>query len=237
MRLVLLLTAVLLQAASFDAASIKRSDSPPGSSGIDTDIGLLRGHNVTLKRCISGAYGIPEAQILGGPKWIGEQRYEIVARTQEHLGDQGLMELLQTLLADRFRLVLHHETQLVSGYALTVAKSGLKATPSDPDARSSTNSSRTGIDAKGATMVRLAMKLSAALGQPVTDATGIDGKFDLSLKWVPDEMAAKGTGSTATDQGPSLFTALQEQVGLKLEARKMPVDVVVIDQAEPPSEN
>src|SRR5258708_5088808 len=97
----LVLTAILLQAASFDAASIKPSDAPNGnSSGIDTDNGLLRAHNVTLKRCITGAYGLPEAQILGGPKWIDDLRYEIVAKTSERSGEHGLMDMLQDLLAD-----------------------------------------------------------------------------------------------------------------------------------------
>src|SRR5580692_11696197 len=100
--ILLFVAALLLHAASFDAASIKPSDAPNGnSSGIDTDNGLLRAQNVTLKRCINGAYGLPEAQILGGPKWIDELRYEIVAKTSEHAGENGLMVMLQDLLADR----------------------------------------------------------------------------------------------------------------------------------------
>ena len=138
-----LFTAVLLQAASFDAASIKPSDAPNGSSsGVETQIGLVRANNVTLKRCINGAYGLPEAQILGGPKWIDELRYEIMAKTSERAGDDRLMVMLQDLLADRFQLKLHHETRAVSGYELTLAKGGVKAAPSEPGTESSTDTSK-----------------------------------------------------------------------------------------------
>jgi len=241
MRIVLglLLTSMLVQAASFDAASIKPSDAPNGnSSGIDPDPGLLRAHNVTLKRCSTGAYGVPEAQILDGPKWIDELRYEIVARTTGRAGENGLMVMLQDLLADRFQLKLHHETRTVSGYELTLAKGGIKATPSQPDTSASSDMSKHGgrMDAKAYSMSRLALKLADILGAPVSDLTNTSGNFDFSLRWVPDEVQAKATSSDAS-QGPSLFTALQEQLGLKLEARKVPVDVLVIDHAEPPSEN
>jgi len=235
----LLLTAILLQAASFDAASIKPSDAPNGnSSGIETEIGLLRAHNVTLKRCITGAYGVPEAQILGGPKWLDELRYEIMARTTERAGDDELSVMLQSLLADRFQLKLHHETRTVSGYELTLAKGGIKATPSQPDTAATTNLNKHGgrMDAKACSMWRLVLKLSDILGVPVSDATNTKENFDFSLRWVPDEVQAKAASSDAS-QGPSLFTALQEQLGLKLEARKVPVDVLVIDHAELPSEN
>ena len=228
---------MLLQAASFDVASIKPSDAGRGSSGIDTDNGLLRAHNVTLKRCITGAYGVPEAQIVGGPKWMDELRFEIVARADHPAGDHELSSMLQTLLADRFKLSLHHETQTISGYALTVARTGIKANPSPSDAGSSTNSSRGRIDAKACSMSRLVLKLSAVLGVPVADMTEETRQFDFTLQWVPDEMQAKAGAAADVPQGPSLFTALQEQLGLKLESRKVPVDVLVIDHAEPPSEN
>jgi uncharacterized protein (TIGR03435 family) len=236
----LLLTAFLLQAASFDAASIKPSDAPNGdSSGIETQIGLVRAHNVTLKRCITGAYGLPEAQIVGGPKWIAELRYEIVAKTSERAGDDRLMVMLQDLLTDRFQLKLHHETRTVSGYELTLAKGGVKATPSDPGTESSTDTSKHGgrMDAKACSMSRLALKMADILGAPVSDMTNVSGNFDFALRWVPDDMQAKSGASSDIPAGPTLFTALQEQLGLKLEARKVPVDVLVIDRAELPSEN
>jgi len=234
------LTALVLQAASFDAASIKPSDAPNGnSSGIETEIGLVRAHNVTLKRCITGAYGLPEAQILGGPKWIAELRYEIVAKTSERAGDDRLMVMLQDLLADRFQLKLHNEMRTVSGYELTLAKAGIKATQSEPGTDSSTDTSKRGgrMDAKACSMSRLALKLADILGAPVSDMTNASGNFDFALRWVPDDLQAKSGGSSDVPAGPTLFTALQEQLGVKLEARKVPVDVLVIDHADLPSEN
>ena len=171
----------LLQAASFEAASIKPSEAATGSSsGIDSDNGLLRGHNVTLMRCIIGAYGVPEAQVLDGPKWIGETRFDITAKADHPAGDAELMTMLQSLLADRFKLALHHDTRTISGYALTVAKGGIKAKVSDAGGQSSTNGSRSRIDAVGCPMSRLIIRLSAALGVPVTDMTNAISAVSIS---------------------------------------------------------
>ncbi len=232
-----LAAAVLLPAGSFEVASIKPSEEPPTNSGMNSDKGLLRAHNVTLKRCIVGAYGIPAPQIAGGPKWLDELRFEIVAKADHNAGDTELMEMLQGLLADRFQLSLHHETQTVAGYALTVARGGIKAKAADPAAGSSTTSSRGRIDAKGCTMSRLIIRLSSVLGVPVSDATGLSGSFDINLQWIPDDALARSGAAGEVPQGPSLYTAIQEQLGLKLEARKVPVDMLVIDHAALPSEN
>lgn len=213
-------------------AAIKPSDALPGSSGINTNNGSLRAYNVTLRRCISGAYEIPENQIIGGPKWISENRYDITARGPGHTED-----MLKTLLADRFRLVIHPQTETRSGYVLTVAKGGIKATVTAPDTAPTTNSSRSRIEAKGCPMSRLVQKLAAALGQPVVDETQDMRSFDFVLQWVPDEVMSKAPAGSDAANGPSLFTAVQEQLGLKLEARRIPVDVLVIDRAELPSEN
>jgi len=223
------------QSPSFDVASIKPSNAEPGSSGVDTDNGLLRMQNVTLRRCMMSAYAVPERQILGGPKWIDDLRYDIVARTSRTDDGVDLMAMLQSLLAERFRLSFHHESQSLAGYSLTVTKGGLKATPSEAEG-SSTSGGRGRIDAKGATMARLAMRLSNLLGAPVVDMTEETRRFDFSLQWVPEQMVA-GSGATDAPTGPSLFTALQEQLGLKLESRKVPVEALVIDHAEPASEN
>jgi uncharacterized protein (TIGR03435 family) len=214
--------ALFAQPVSFDAAAIKPSEALPGSwSGIRDDNGHLDARNVTLKRCISGAYEIPEGQITGGPKWMDETRYDIMAR-----GPGDTEEMLKALLSDRFRLAMHPQTETRSGYVLTVAKGGIKATVTPPDTLSTTRTttgSRPRIDAKGCPMSRLVQKLAAFLGEPVVDETQDSRSFDFVLQWAQD--------------GPSLFTAVQEQLGLKLEARKVPVQVMVIDRAELPSAN
>ena len=229
------LVAVLLQAASFDAASIKPSAAAPGSSGINTNNGYMHAYNVTLRRCIAGAYGITEDQVIGGPKWISENRYDITARGT----GADTEDMLRALLSDRFRLVMHPQTETRSGYALTVAKDGIKAAVSviPPGGPSTTNSSRTRIEAKLCSMPVLARKLAAVLGQPVVDETQESRSFDFVLQWAPDEVMSKAYAGSDAASGPSLFTAVQEQLGLKLEARKVPVDVLVIDRAELPSEN
>ncbi len=233
-----MIAAILVQAArassEFEAASIRPSIAESGSgSGIRTDKGRINARNVTLKRCMRGAYDVPEDQIFGGPKWIDQDRYDIIATAAGPAGDGELMIMLQALLADRFKLSFHRETKTLPGFVLLIAKAGLKAKPSAPDARSRTDSSRGRIDAEACTLAQLAMKLSAALHLPVADLTNTSGQFDFTLNWTPDEMRAKAPDA----EGPSIFSALQEQLGLKLESRKMPVEVLVIDHAEPPSEN
>jgi uncharacterized protein (TIGR03435 family) len=246
---ILLVALVLMQAVpapAFEAASIKPSKAEPGSSsGINTKIGSISARNVTLKRCIRGAYDVQESQIAGGPKWAGEDRYDIDAKAAGPAGDLELMEMLRSLLSERFMLAFHRETRELPGYALVVGKSGLKAKRSQPEAESRTNSSRTAIDAEACSLHQLAQKLSEVIHFPVADLTGVEGGFDFQLKWTPDDMQAKppsggdkpGIAPADLANGPSVFAALQEQLGLKLEPRKVPTEVLVIDRAEKASEN
>ena len=215
----LLFTALLLQAASFEAATIKpASPDEAGYSGEDGRNGVLKMWNVSLKRCISYAYRIPEGQILGGPKWIDELSYDILAKADQPVGESELLTMVQPSLADRFKLQFHHETRTVSGYTLTIAKGGIKATPADPDKHSFGNGGRGFIDAGASGHGALTTRLSALLGRPVINMTGDNRKFDFHLKWTPDD--AQTGADSATPDRPSLFTALQEQLGLKLESRK-----------------
>jgi uncharacterized protein (TIGR03435 family) len=231
-------------APTFEVASIKPSKAEPGSSsGIDTDKGRLSARYVTLRRCIRGAYNVPETQVLGGPKWIDDERYDIDAKSAGPAGDHELMIMLQSLLAERFNLVFHRETRPMSGYALVAGKSGLKAQHSAPDGPRRTSARRGGIDAQGSTMANLAQKLSDAVHLPVADFTGAEGAFDFKLQWTPEDGSAKPPsggdkpGAAVVDAGPSIFAALQEQLGLKLESRKVPTEVLVIDRADKASEN
>jgi uncharacterized protein (TIGR03435 family) len=216
--LLLVVTAGLAQ--TFEVASIKLSMAMPGaSSGIPTDTGKISARNVTLRRCIRGAYDIPEAQILGGPKWVDEERYDIDAKSAGPAGDGELMAMLGQLLTERFQLAFHREMRPMPGYAIVVGKKGLTAKPSPADAGSRASSSRREIDAAGCSMSCLATKLAEVLHVPVTDATGVEGRFEFKLEWTPDDLQ--------TAVGP----ALEEQLGLKLEARKVPTPVIVIDRA------
>jgi uncharacterized protein (TIGR03435 family) len=221
-------------APAFEVASIRASSDGPGSSGITTTNGRMTAQNVTLKRCIRGAYNVSKSQIFGGPDWVERDRFYIQAKAPGPAGDSEMMIMLQSLLAERFKLTLHRENRPLSGYALVLAKGGPKLKPSAPETPSRTNSSRGSIVAQACTMTLFAMKLSEALLIPVADATAIRGSFDFNLQWTTaDEMAAK----PETDSGPSIFTTLQEQLGLKLEPRKVPAEILVIDHAEKPSAN
>jgi uncharacterized protein (TIGR03435 family) len=211
---------------AFEVASIKPSAAEPGSaSGIRSDVGRISARNMTVRGCVKSAYGLPEAQILGGPKWVDEERYDIDAKADSRAGDGELMIMLRQLLTERFQLVVHRDTKPLNGYGLVVGKKGLIAKRSEPDAQSKTSSSRRSIDATSCSMAHLASALSGVLHAPVMDATGIEGDYDIQLQWTPDELQS------------AVFPALEEQLGLKLEARKVPKDVIVIDSVQRPSVN
>jgi uncharacterized protein (TIGR03435 family) len=241
--LILLLTAgsfgQTAPSPAFEVASVKPSQAAPDSgSGISTEKGRISARNVTLKRCIRGAYGVPEAQVVGGPQWVDEAGYDIDAKAAGPAGEHDLMAMLQSLLAVRFKLVIHRETRALPGYALLAGKNGPTAKRSAPDAPSRTSSRRGEIDAEGCTIGQLAMKLAESLHLPVADLTAADGPFDFKLQWTPEDLQAKAPSAAADiASGPSLFAALQEQLGLKLEPRRVPTEVLVIDRAEKASEN
>jgi uncharacterized protein (TIGR03435 family) len=232
MTAILLLFLIAWQPPEFEVASIRLSTSDPSSSGSKTDKGRMSLRNVTLKRCMRSAYGLPEVQIFGVPKGLEDTRFDIDAKAAGPAGDAELSLMLRALLADRFRLVVHRETRPLSGFVLTVAKGGIKAKRSAPDSESRGSSGRARIECQACTMAQLTIKLSESLKLPVSNATDTEGQFDFVLEWTPDE--AQGSGSL---DKPSLFTVLQEQLGLRLESRKVPAEVLVIDRAELPSEN
>jgi len=225
---------ILLRAATFEAASIKPASPVEAPyAGEDGRNGVLKVWNLTLKGCIVAAYGIANGRILGGPKWMDELRYDILAKADHPANERELLTMLQPLLAYRFQRKMHHETRTLPGYELTVDKEGIKATEvTDPARTSGGNGGRGFIDGYASGFKTLAIRLSAFLGKPVVDMTDMKNekrRFDFHLKWNPDD--------SASSDMPSLFTALQEQLGLKLESKKVSVDVLVIDKAELPSEN
>jgi uncharacterized protein (TIGR03435 family) len=223
---------LLARGSSFEVATIRINRTGSIGDSEHYHAGLLNMTNVTLKQCIRYGYEISEPQILGGPSWIDDLRFDIVAKADVPPADDfELLRMLAPLLAERFQLAVHHETRMLPGYALLMAKNGIRATVSDPSTKFSGNSTHTTMRVTGCTMQVLAIRLSAMLHRPVVDMTQDTRAFDFGLHWTPD-----GEVQTASDDG-SLFTALQEQVGVRLDSRKVPVDVLVIDRAEMPSEN
>ena len=229
----------LIAGQGFEVASVKPSTSDSRSpSGMSTGHGRIDAKNVTLKRCILGAYGVGPHQISGGPDWLDTDRFEILAKAEQPIDDDAaLVVMLQSVLAERFKLVLHRETRSVSALVLDVAKGGPKLEKAE-GGRSTTNSSNGSggltIDARNTDMSSFARILARHTDLPVVDQTGLEGVFNLKLHWTPDRVTS--SDRTAPD-GPSLFTAIQEQLGLRLRAQKAPVEVLVIDHSERRSAN
>ena len=233
MRLALLSIAslALAQTPQFDVATIKpAAPSTDGRShtriSTDTDTGKLNYLNVNLKDIIGQAYKVQQYQIAG-PPWIDTDRFDIVARFPPHSDARKLPLMLQDLLSDRFKLAIHRETKELPVYNLVVAKGGPKFKPSETSSGITSNSNRTTwhVTAK-VTMLRFAEFLTDEAGRPVVDKTGLAGSYDLTLDWAVDNNVA------TNDSGPSLFTAMQDQLGLKLESAKGPVETIVVDHAE-----
>jgi uncharacterized protein (TIGR03435 family) len=179
---------------------------------------------------------VPALQDSMKPKGLAEY----VADLQNHVPTMRMI-MLQELLADRFHMKVHHEIKQLPVYELIVAKGASKLSESkleDPS-KGNIEGSDGEIIVKGMPLVFVLRSLTQELGRPVLDQTGLTGNYDFTLKWTPDQkqMASPNNASAPDTTGPSLFTAIQEQLGLKLEPTKGPVDTIVIDHVEPPTEN
>jgi uncharacterized protein (TIGR03435 family) len=252
---------------AFDVISIKPNKSDSEMIRVMYKPDGYSATNISLKMLILGAYGLKEDQLSGLPSWADSTRYDIdakvaapdLAELQKLKNDQRRL-LLLPLLADRFKLTVHDETKILPIYELVIAKNGSKlkeATPGDtyangvkgPDGvgRGGMMSMRPGqLTAQAVPVTSLVNILSQQLHRTVVDKTGLTGKYDISLQWAQDDTSNpmfKGTdGSQSADpppdaSGPSIFTAIQEQLGLRLQSSRGPVQVVVIDHIEMPSEN
>ena len=206
--------------------------------------------NHTLKTLIEAAYNLTPRAISGGPAWIDSDRYDILAGTpgevQPNLEEQ--MSMLRNLLADRFKLTFHREQKEFSINELTVAKAGPKLKESAaPDGQPSLTNvvfpDRISLPARNATTAQFAsMMQRAILDRPVVDKTGLSGRYDFDLEWADDDSQFGGQlrKRASADDSPDkldLFAALQQQLGLRLEAAKGPIEGLVIDRVERPSEN
>jgi uncharacterized protein (TIGR03435 family) len=185
---------------------------------------------VTVRVLMRKAYGRRVYPLSTGPDALSTDRYDIVAKASEDVSEDQTMLMLQSLLEERFKLVVHREMKDLPLYRLVVAKNG----PKFHELKEAEDRGEIGqggghrIRARQMSMGALASALQGYVGEPVVDATGLSGLFDVSLDF---------TDESAPDAGPALFEALQNQLGLKLEAGKGPVEVVVIDHVEKPSEN
>jgi len=249
---------------TFEVATVKPAAPDQRNSGFRfLPGGGLQIQNVHLKGIISFAYDLRDFQISGGPGWLATVPFDILAKPEgaqapadlAHVPDkqreviaQQSRERLRSLLAERFQLVLHKETKEFPVYGLVVAKNGPKMEESkdgDGNPQSMNRNINNGKDvlaAKTASIPMLVNALSNTLGRPVVDQTGLGGRYDFTLEWKPDTaQLAAGPNPPALPQNiedrPDLLTAMRQQLGLKIESGKAPVETLVIDKVTKPTEN
>ncbi len=233
---------------TFAVASIKPSD--PGTEGIRLAFspgGRLAASNVTLRFLIKIAYNLRDDQIDGGPAWLGSKRYNVEGKSEPPVTASG-QELktairlrLQSLLEERFQLKLTESSKEMPVYFLVVAKSGPKMheVKDAPPGEGTMRGANTHFDTEDVTLPVLARYLEEQTGRVVFDKTGLTAHYAFQLTWSPDPVLNDGGrgGNPADAAGPSLFTAIQEQLGLKLEPHKAPAPFFIVSRAELPNGN
>ncbi len=252
---------------AFEVASIKPTAPGGRGMGIGFRPGArISAQNVPLRFLIQVAYDVKEFQVISGAPWTNAERYDITAKGEDGAPQSQIKLMLQALLADRFKLIFHRETREMPVFFLMAAKGGIKLlepkegscvtpdptapppAPGQPPPKYCGNMRISPQDFNGAkiSMMQLTTFLSDVLGRTVIDKTDFKGTFDVHLEFVRDQALASGIlgngpggaeTAPADSPGPSIFTAVQEQLGLRLESGKGPVEVFVIDSAEKPSEN
>ena len=257
----LTLTGAAQQAPRFDVASVKPNQ---GTSGTSTwgllPSGRFVATNSSLRLLIQNAYELSRNRLLGGPGWIDMERFDILGSAPEGTPEARMLTMLQTLLADRFKLVLRREAREMAAYSLVIAQNDgriHKALVRSADCEALRNrlkpeAGKTGdprcswwvmrqpgtsvstYQSGGVDLNEFANILASYVGRPVIDRTGLEGMFAFELSWLQESQAT--APASATD-APSLFTALQEQLGLKLEPSRGPVEVFVIESVERPTPN
>lgn len=229
---------------TFASATIRESADQDARAGYLSAPGKFALNNQTLSDCARMAYEVDVARAGGAPKWIETQRFDIEVDGARFSDEREMKAMLRALLQNRFKLALHRESKMVPGYALVAARGGLKikgveAGPGHINARPGS------IRGERASMENLAQSLAVIMGKPVIDKTALAGVFTFSLDWVPRvvQPGALTTDDEDSDDrnvlpdppgGPTLFLALERQLGLKLEGRKVLREILVIDRAERP---
>jgi uncharacterized protein (TIGR03435 family) len=250
---------------SFEVASIKASDPNPSNPawiGMSADGAMVKYTNITLRDCIRGAYRARDFQIVG-PEWMTNARFEISAKLPSGASADQIPEMLQALLAERFKLEIRREKKEQSVYVLVVGNGGPKLKPAElksddqspmalgPDGKPrpammfAIMPSGIGLTAPSATLESLVGLMSRFTARPVVDMTGIEGQYDFKLSFAPETNPGPITGgipgpdgaATSVEPAPSLADAVK-QYGLRLEARKAPIEMFVVAHIEKaPTEN
>jgi uncharacterized protein (TIGR03435 family) len=240
------------QKPKFEVESVKLNNSGSRAISFLPSAGRFNAQNVTLSMLINRAYKVEDFQVVGAPGWVSSEHYDIDARADATATAQDINgPMLQVLLEERFKLAIHRETKEFPVYLLTVAKNGLKLTEGqcltlEPNSRPQPGQRQSAfcgymgmgdnnLRATGIRMEHLVNALTNILRRTVIDKTGFSGNFDVAIRWREETTAA--TPAAGPDAAPSIFTALEEQLSLKLESARGPVEVLVIDSVSKPSEN
>jgi len=225
---------------SFEVATIKPSDPDARNQNTQWNSHHIRMQNATVKGLIWFAYGVHYKQISNDPEWLDKDHYDIdgIPDKEGQASLRQYQEMIQKLLADRFSLKFHREKRELPVYAITLAKGGSKLTKStrDPNGLPNDYGDRQGNwqgrRFENVSIADFALDMQDMMDRPIVDQTGLTGKYDFALHWTPDNVEL-----TDPNAPPGLFTAMQEQLGLKFEPVKAPVDVIVIDHVDRPSAN
>ena len=232
---------------AFEVATIKPSDpNRPGQSILVNRVGDFTTTNTTLKDLMIFAYGVHPGQIENLPSWAQDEKYDIVAKP-DHEGvgnDVQIRSMMKKLLTDRFSLTFRRENKELSAYTLNVGRSGHKLTVNESGGNLPGFGGRGpgSIGVRNSTMAQFAGFLQARIvDRPVVDKTGLAGKYDFILTWRPDQLGPTPPNAPAPpadlESRPDIFGAMQEQLGLRFQAERTPVEVLVVEKAEKPSEN
>ena len=217
---------------TFEVASLRSDKSQSGVDRIKRTEGSWIIENVSLKRLIGMAYGVADGRdyLLKGPDWMDAENFDISAKFPPGTPDSQILLMLQRLLDERLGLKLHREPREFSAYALVVDSRGSKLRPTATPGPYRFSARGGHAEGRSVTLAQFADRLAKQVGRQVVDFTGLTGQFDLTLDWRPEgEPADK---PDASSDRPSIFAALPEQLGLKLEPRKISLEVLVVDTAE-----
>jgi uncharacterized protein (TIGR03435 family) len=231
----------------FEVVAVKPNKSGSNGSSSHSDRGMLTSSNQTLRRMILLAYGMQDYQVEG-PAWLGSERFDVAAKFPEALPQDrekyaaAMRNMMRKMLEERFKLQVHRDQKIFPVYGLLVAKKGIKF-KEVPDTGSHSNSDDTHYEGSGISMAGFAAFLSREVGQPVLDMTGLKGAYALKLDWVREPrttVEVKSDVPVAQDAlpGTNIPTAIQDQLGLRLEMRKAPIEILIVDHVERvPTEN
>lgn len=229
----------------YDVSTVKPNTSDDGNSSTWSRKTNYTAKNVPFRELLAGAFGLRSSLIFGLPPWAEKAHWDIEAKVTapdpaevKKLTAEQYRLMLQALYADRFALKWHYETRVLPALEIVVAKGGPKLKQATPGEQEGTHQNNTKLEATAVPLSRLADTLSRELHREVVDKTGLSGNYDYTLRWTSEEALAGQAGSSGVaDAAPDVYTALTEQLGLRLQSGKDPLQVVVIDQCKPPSEN